>query len=58
MPPKGPVNINAVQVSQEQNDVPEDVKEMWFRSNHGDIGGSWDVVKRDDGTARENIDDE
>jgi len=37
--------------SQEQNKAPEDIKEVWFPGNHGDIGGGWDLEK--DKTPRE-----
>ena len=38
------VKFKAALFSQEQNPVPgEDIKEVWFPGNHGDIGGGWDV---------------
>ncbi len=35
------VKFKAALFSQEQNNVPEDIKEVWFPGNHGDIGGGW-----------------
>jgi hypothetical protein len=46
------VKFKAALFSQEQCDAPEDIKEVWFPGNHGDIGGGWDVENKEDGTAR------
>ena len=37
------VKFKAALFSQEQTDVQEGIKEVWFPGNHGDIGGGWDV---------------
>ena len=50
------VKFKAALFSQEQDDVPEDIKEVWFPGNHGDVGGGWDVGE--DGTARESTDED
>ena len=52
------VKFKAALFSQEQDDAPEDIKEVWFPGNHGDIGGGWDVAKKEDGTARQDTDDD
>lgn len=39
------VKFKAALFSQEQTDNEEDVKEVWFPGNHGDIGGGWHVGK-------------
>lgn len=44
------VKFKAALFSQEQHAVQEDVKEVWFPGNHGDVGGGWDVDQ--DGTER------
>ncbi|GKT64040.1 sporulation associated protein [Colletotrichum tofieldiae] len=31
---------------EENDDLPENVKEVWFPGNHGDVGGGWDPVKQ------------
>lgn len=52
------VKFKAALFSQEQQEAPEEIKEVWFPGNHGDIGGGWDVPDREDGSARENNDDD
>lgn len=52
------VKFKAALFSQEQQEAPEEIKEVWFPGNHGDIGGGWDVPDREDGSARENSDDD
>lgn len=37
------VKFKAALFSQEQTDVQEGIKEVWFPGNHGDIGGGWHV---------------
>ena len=37
------VKFKAALFSQEQSDVQEGIKEVWFPGNHGDIGGGWHV---------------
>ena len=52
------VKFKAALFSQEQNSAPEDIKEVWFPGNHGDIGGGWDVPSKEDKTEREDTDDD
>ncbi|KAF7507318.1 hypothetical protein GJ744_010752 [Endocarpon pusillum] len=52
------VKFKAALFSQEQQEAPEDIKEVWFPGNHGDVGGGWDVAAREDGSAHENKDDD
>lgn len=37
------VKFKAALFSQEQTDVQQGIKEVWFPGNHGDIGGGWHV---------------
>ena len=36
------VKFKAALFAQEKNDEHDDIKEVWFPGNHGDIGGGWD----------------
>ena len=40
------VKFKAALFSQERTEVNEDIKEVWFPGNHGDIGGGWSDVTR------------
>lgn len=50
------VKFKAALFSQEQHQALEDIKEVWFPGNHGDVGGGWDVAIKEDGSAHENND--
>ena len=50
------VKFKAALFSQEQHAVPEDIKEVWFPGNHGDVGGGWDVGEKK--VAQESKDEE
>lgn len=41
------VKFKAALFSQEQSNAEEDIKEVWFPGNHGDIGGGWHVGKEE-----------
>ena len=52
------VKFKAALFSQEQSQVPEEIKEVWFPGNHGDVGGGWTVEAKEDGKARVNTDND
>jgi Uncharacterized alpha/beta hydrolase domain (DUF2235) len=52
------VKFKAALFSQEQHAAPEDIKEVWFPGNHGDVGGGWDAEAIKDGPARESPKDD
>ena len=52
------VKFKAALFSQEQHEAPDNIKEVWFPGNHGDVGGGWDVADREDGSAHENNDND
>ena len=50
------VKFKAALFQQEEAPPGEDIKEVWFPGNHGDVGGGWDVPAQETGVARENND--
>lgn len=47
------VKFKAALFSQEPVNETEDIKEVWFPGNHGNVGGGWDIPAREDGEARD-----
>ena len=52
------VKFKAALFSQEQDNTTEDIKEVWFPGNHGDIGGGWAVAAKESGDARKTTDND
>ena len=52
------VKFKAALFAQEQNNPAENIKEVWFAGNHGDIGGGWDVADKEKGVAHDSLEED
>ena len=53
------VKFKAALFAQEQYKEDENIKEVWFPGNHGDIGGGWDISEKEkDGVPHASVEDD